>query len=172
MNNNTRTKLFTRGAEIFRLENILVVLGDTATTFRERAYACMYMNTSESRSCSSLRHLPFKHRCTYAVAVLYGNHALESGRGDDEGTGNTQHTHKTTNGVVRASTKIPPLLLRQNATTALPVARKYTYTYKPYEYHIIIHCRIREHFFIINYSRKQLHALRIHDEKENDRPQH
>ena len=52
-------KLFARGAEIFSLGNILVMLEVTATIFRERRpYARMCMNTSQSKSCVPLRPLP------------------------------------------------------------------------------------------------------------------
>ena len=87
-------KLFARGAQIFRFGNILVVLGGTATIFREGPYACMCRNTSQSKSCAPLHPLPYSFTYVHVVVFLSRNHAPESGREDDEATGNTQPSRK------------------------------------------------------------------------------
>ena len=87
-------KLFARGAETFRLANVLVVLESTAMTFREEPYVCLCINTLQLKSCTPLRFLRYSFTYVHAVAFLRINHALDSGRGDDEATGNTQPSRK------------------------------------------------------------------------------
>ena len=64
---------------------------------RMHVCVCIRMKTSRSKSVAlghSLRSFTYY---VQAVAVLKRNHALEAGQGDDEATGNAQHTSNTIN---------------------------------------------------------------------------
>ena len=64
---------------------------------RMHVCVCIRMKTSRSKSVAlghSLRSFTYY---VQAVAVLRRNHAPEAGRGDDETTGNAQHTSNTIN---------------------------------------------------------------------------
>ena len=80
-------------------------------------YARMRMNTYEYFAVLTY---------VYSVAVLRRNHAPETGRGDDEATGDAQHTSNTINAVVRTSIETSPLLLRRNDDNSV--------TYNAYKY--------------------------------------
>ena len=54
----------------------------------------MCMNTSQSKGCAPLPPLPYSFTYVHAVAFLSRSHAPESGRGDDEATGNTKPSRK------------------------------------------------------------------------------
>jgi len=76
-------KLFARDTEIFRLGNVLVVLGVTTTIFRERG--CMNVCVRILRSQNAVPP------CALFLSLTY---VPESGRGHDEVTGNTKPSRK------------------------------------------------------------------------------
>ena len=75
----------------------------------------MLMNAFHSvEKLCPLGHSPVCFTYVHAGSFLSRNHVSEGGRGDDEATGNAQHTSNTINAVVRASIEISSLLLRRN----------------------------------------------------------